>query len=75
MAIVTGGAAVTPGYIRTPILNLLSAEGLARAHQLTPMGRMGTPQEVAATVEFLLSDKVSFCTGPCFMVDGGCTTA
>jgi 3-oxoacyl-[acyl-carrier protein] reductase len=39
----------------------------------TPLGRFGTPEEVAKIVLFLASDESSFVTGSCYSVDGGWT--
>jgi 3-oxoacyl-[acyl-carrier protein] reductase len=39
-----------------------------------PMGRLGQPEEVAATILFLVSDESSFATGACFDVSGGRAT-
>lgn len=66
--------AVGPGYIRTPLVeNSLSAqvrEALAGKH---PLGRLGTAEEVAHLVSFLLSQEASFMTGGYYLVDGGYT--
>lgn len=59
-----GGVAIVTG---DAIVNIASIGAL--------VGRMGQPQEVATIVEFLLSDKASCCTGACFTVDGGYSTA
>ncbi|PJJ67664.1 SDR family NAD(P)-dependent oxidoreductase [Chryseobacterium geocarposphaerae] len=65
--------AVGPAYIETPLLESASGdmkEALIAKH---PMGRLGTPQEVAELVLFLSSDKSSFMTGGYYLVDGGYT--
>lgn len=61
---------VHPGYIDTPILGDTDREQLVAA---TPMGRLGRPEEIAATIAFLASDDSSFATGAEFVVDGGYT--
>lgn len=64
---------VHPGYIETPLLEGLPAEAyqlLAAAH---PIGRLGTAEEVAEVVTFLLSDGAGFVTGAQYTVDGGYT--
>ncbi len=64
---------VCPGVILTPLVERLtqSAEHRQRMIDLHPLGRLGTPQEVAKAVLFLASDDSSFITGSCLTVDGG----
>src|SRR5512144_1476708 len=63
---------VHPGFIDTPILDPVRGTAAEQAMiASTPMGRLGTPSEVAAAVAFLASDDASFMTGAELYVDGG----
>ncbi|GAB4393915.1 MAG: SDR family oxidoreductase [Gammaproteobacteria bacterium] len=63
--------AVCPGIIKTPILNDIPDEKLELLVQNSPGGRLGTPEEVANTVVFLLSDESSYINGSAMVVDAG----
>jgi len=62
---------VAPGVIRTDMLDALPPEVLPQLAQETPMGRLGTPEDIAATVAFLASEQADFVTGQVLTVDGG----
>lgn len=64
--------AVAPGYISTPLLrDSLPQEQIDELTARHPIGRLGTPEDVAALTVFLLSDDASFITGSLHQVDGG----
>lgn len=60
--------AVGPAFIKTPMIESIDEKHLIPLH---PIGRLGTPEEVAELVIFLSTDKSSFITGNYFAVDGG----
>jgi 3alpha(or 20beta)-hydroxysteroid dehydrogenase len=64
---------VHPGPIDTEMLNVRTPEQNARRVQQVPMQRMGTAEEVARLVVFLLSDESSYITGSEVAIDGGAT--
>ena len=64
---------IAPGAIKTPIQAAtgLDAEKEAKIDAIVPLGRMGTPEEVAQVALFLASDRASYVTGSTYYVDGG----
>jgi len=62
---------VAPGYVHTRLTDVLPEELQDAMVQNTPLGRIGTPEDVASTVRFLVSDEASFITGEVLLVDGG----
>ncbi len=63
--------ALAPGVIDTDMIAGFSAEELDALAKRSPLGRIGTPQEVAKAALFLLSDRASYITGQVISVDGG----
>jgi 3-oxoacyl-[acyl-carrier protein] reductase len=62
---------VAPGYVSTRLTDELPEELKQLMLQNTPLGRFGSPEDVAGTVRFLCSDEASFITGVVLLVDGG----
>jgi len=69
--VVSPGTVVTPGYKKAGLSDKQIEEFTAQAAAVTPLGRAGTPDEIAKTVVFLASDDSSFITGIELFVDGG----
>jgi len=67
--------AVCPGFVETPMLSpaLESHEARSAIEAQAPIGRIATPEEVANTVLFLVSDESSYLVGALLRVDGGIT--
>jgi len=68
--------AILPGAVDTPMVQALAsdpqfADVIEKVRASHPLGRIGIPQEIAAAVVWLLSDKASFVTGAELAVDGG----
>ena len=66
---------IAPGYIRTAQAlseeHSLGPEGLERAAEFIPMGRVGEPEDVADVIVFLASEEARYITGQVLVVDGG----
>jgi len=63
--------AVAPGFVPTTLTENLADELKEAILKATPLGRMGTPEEIAFAVAFLASDEASYITGQVLAVDGG----
>jgi 3-oxoacyl-[acyl-carrier protein] reductase len=63
--------AVAPGYITTELTDVLTEEQTGLILGSTPLGRLGSPEDVATAVRFLCSDEAAFITGDVLLVDGG----
>jgi 3-oxoacyl-[acyl-carrier protein] reductase len=63
--------AVAPGFIETSMTSALSDEFKQTALKMIPLGRVGTPDDIANAVAFLASDQASYITGHVLNVNGG----
>lgn len=69
--------AICPGPIRTPIVEafIKDPENWAKRRPYMPMGKLGTPEDVANLVVFLASDEAGYVTGAAYAIDGGISAA
>lgn len=63
--------AIAPGFIETEILSGFNEEQKKKIAEMIPLGRVGSVQDVAGVVEYLLSDQAAYMTGQVIVVDGG----
>src|ERR1700683_4475867 len=63
--------AVAPGFIATAMTSALSDDFKQNALKMIPLGRIGTPEDVAGSIAFLASDEASYITGHVLSVNGG----
>ena len=63
--------AVAPGFIETPMTDVLSGEVKDNLKTRIPLGRMGCPRDVAAAIVFLATDEAGYVTGHVLDVNGG----
>ena len=62
---------VAPGFVQTPMTDVLPDDVKAKMKAAIPMGRLGEPQDIANAVLFLVSDEASYITGQTIHVNGG----
>lgn len=65
---------ITPAAVETPMFAQMTKEFIDFMLSKIPMGRFGTPQEIAALIAWLCSDEISFSTGAAFDISGGRST-
>jgi 3-oxoacyl-(acyl-carrier-protein) reductase len=63
--------AVAPGFIETEMVSAMPESALSQVKAMTPMGRLGKPEEIADAVVFLASPRASYVTGQVLGVNGG----
>ena len=63
--------AVAPGFITTDMTKDVAPAALEQVKAMTPVGRLGTPEEVAEVIAFLASPRASYITGQVISVNGG----
>jgi NAD(P)-dependent dehydrogenase (short-subunit alcohol dehydrogenase family) len=63
--------AVAPGFIQTDMVKDMPAPALEQVKAMTPVGRLGQPEEVADAVAFLASPRAAYITGQVLAVNGG----
>lgn len=64
---------IHPGYVDTPLLDVFDEQAHLELIKKHPIGRLGTADEIAHAIAFLLSDGASFITGASLLADGGYT--
>lgn len=62
---------VAPGVVDTDMLSALPADVMDSLAEMTPMGRLGRPEDIAGAVAFFASEEASFITGQVLTADGG----
>jgi 3-oxoacyl-[acyl-carrier protein] reductase len=62
---------VAPGYVGTRLTQVIADDMKELMLKNTPLGRFGTPEDIAGAVRFLSSDEAAFITGEVLLVDGG----
>ena len=62
---------VAPGYIKTQLTEVIPEDAKTKMLDLTPLRRLGDPEDVAGAVRFLCSEEASFITGAVLLLDGG----
>jgi 3-oxoacyl-[acyl-carrier protein] reductase len=63
--------AVAPGFVLTDMTKDLPQDLTSKLNELIPLGRWGTPEEIAHATAFLASDDAAYITGQVLVVDGG----
>ena len=63
--------AVAPGFLETDLSQTLSDDNRSRIVRRTAMGRLGTPADVVAAIDYLTSPRAAFITGQTLAIDGG----